>query len=196
MAFKLSVEQGPQQFICRHVVRVVELVVSRSHGLVGELQEAPLVRSVHVYFASGCPHPVFLWSAFLQPFHTREIKPPRVSCLQWVCEVARYGLVWYGHLHCPRAVAVVLLVERAVTLHGKFHARAIPLHVEVAIRAISTVKHQVEHHATRVVLNLKIALSVACWVEKHLKVVVVIYYGVALRQVGHYVRLLQHCRHI
>ena len=81
-------------------------------------------------------------------------------------------------------------------LNSELQSRTIPLDVEVAARTIGTIKHKVKHNATCVVLNLEITLSVACRVEEHLKVIVVIDDSIALCEVSHDIRFLHYSRHV
>ena len=58
-----------------------------------------------------------------------------------------------------------------------------------AVAAVGFFQHQVEEDTPRVVLEFKITDSIAIRVQKHLEIVVIIYYGIALREIGHDVAL-------
>ena len=159
-----------------------------AHRGVDKAEESPALGHVHVNEACGAPHPVLLGLAGNEPFNAREVDAP---CLERarIGEVAGEGLEGYGHLHIPCFVGVGGFVECSVHPGGKLESLAVPRHEEAASRAVRLVEHEVEHHALGVVLDFEIVLTVAVGVDEHLEVIVVVYDGVALRELCYHVVL-------
>ena len=140
----------------------------------------PTLGHVHVHLSRGTPHPVFLRTSLLEPFHAREVESQPPSFLERVVEAGGNGLPGDGHLHRPSTVGVGGIIECAVTVYRRLESRTVPLHEEVAVHAIGAVEHKVEDRVESVELYLEICPSVTVGIDEHLEVVVLIDDGIAL----------------